>query len=315
MLDVCARCTHIIIKYTVFLGGKWFLHLQNYSQQLLLCVSFSKCMSVGSYYIMVLEFSCICTFILPTLRGMRQEATHTWLRTQGCSHTHFHINISFPSLFLHAFLLVSAAYITWTRWQTTMRAGESQLLPYCMPTSMHNFNNRTCHWHKSQSSSVSGPGYAHSNFIPPEQKIGAQGINLWSIPNILPTIQAALGGWLYISMGAGWQFVLRCIALRPKEWPNWPQSTVTKNKSNRTLQFHGDTARRNEMTVWLPSCLHRESSVRFSVCKDTHVKQLSKSLRCWNVSFFHMKWLLSMMDTCFSFPPIRLLEVELMTAA
>lgn len=178
-------------------------------------------MSLGSYCVMVLEFSFICTFILDTQRRMWQEATHTCMHAHT-EHTglqldsHFHINISFPLLFLHAFLLVSAAYITWTRWPSTKTARESELLPHCMPTSMHNFNNGPCHWNKSQSSSVSGPNYAHSNFISPEQKIGAQGINLWSIPNILPTIQAALGGRLYISKGLGWQFVWDVLHYSPK---------------------------------------------------------------------------------------------------
>lgn len=199
---------------------------------------------------------------------MHTHTPHTHIVHRGLQpHSHFHINISFPLLFLHAFPLVSAAYITWARWPSTKRAAESQLLPYCMPTSMHNFNNRPCHWNKSQSSSVSGPSYAHSNFISPEQKIGAQGINLWSIPNILPTIQAALGvgGALYFN-GGGVTICLRCIALRPKEWQNWPQSRTTKTSRNRGPQFHGDTARHNEMTLWLPPCLQRESSVRFSVC-------------------------------------------------
>lgn len=42
-------------------------------------------------------------------------------------------------------------------------------LPYCTPTSMHNFNNRPCHWNKSQASSGSGPSYANSNFISPRK--------------------------------------------------------------------------------------------------------------------------------------------------
>lgn len=149
--------------------------------------------------------------------------THTYIhagteRTGLQPRSHFHINISFPLLFLHAFLLVSAAYITWTRRPSTKRAGESQLLPYCMPTSMHNFNNRPCHWNKSQSFSVSGPSYAHSNFISPEQKIGAQGINLWSIPNILPTIWRPWGGGvLYISRGGGGkQFAWDVLHYSPK---------------------------------------------------------------------------------------------------
>lgn len=93
---------------------------------------------------------------------------------------------------------------------------ESRLLPHCTPTSMHNSNNRPCHWNKSQSSSVSGPNYAHSNFISPEQKIGARGINLWSISNILPTIQAALGVRLNISVGVGWQFAWDVLHYNPK---------------------------------------------------------------------------------------------------
>lgn len=221
---------------------------------------------------MVLEFLFMCTFILHTLRGMWQEATHTWMpahteRTVLQPHSHFHINISFPLLFLHASLLVSAAYITWARWPSTKRAAESQLLPYCMPTSMHNFNNRPCHWNKSQSSSVSGPSHAHSNFISPEQKIGAQGINLWSIPNILPTIQAALGGGrFYTSMGGGGNlFEMYCITAQ--RMTKLATEQDDENKSNRTPQFHGDTARHNEMTLWLPSCPQRESSVRFSLCK------------------------------------------------
>lgn len=184
-------------------------------------------------------------------------------------------------LFLHAFLLVSAAYITWTRRPSTKRAGESQLLPYCMPTSMHNFNNRPCHWNKSQSFSVSGPSYAHSNSISPEQKIGAQGINLWSIPNIFPTIWrpggsgGARGGTLYFN-GGGQTICLRCIALQPKEWQNWPQSRATKTSLIALLNF---TVTRPGVMRWLqlPSCLHGGSSVRFSVFKDTDVKQLSPS--------------------------------------
>lgn len=143
---------------------------------------------------------------------------------------------------------------------------------------MHNFNNRPCHWNKSHSFSVSGPSYEHSNFISPEQKIGAQGINLWSIPNILPTIWQPWGDYSIFQWvgGQGGAICLRCIALQPKEWQNWPQSRATKTSLIALLNF---TVTRPGVMRWLCGSprLHGESSVRFSVCKDTDVKQLSPS--------------------------------------
>lgn len=230
--------------------------------------------------------------MLHTQSGAWQEATRTHKWTHTCTHahaglpphSHFHINVSFPLLLPHTFLLVSAAHITWASWSSTKRAAESRLLPYCMPTSMHTFNNRPCHWNKSQSSSVSGPSDALSNFISPEQKIGAREINLWSIPNILPTVQAAPGGGGSIYQWGRGDNLFEMYCITAQRITKLAREHGDENKSNRTPQFHGDAPRRNEMTVRLPSCHHAESSGWFSVCKDTHVKQLCPShYEAWTV--------------------------------
>lgn len=189
-----------------------------------------------------------------------QNWRHTEYMEHACSQPLISILICLSHCwFLHGFLLVSAAYIPWMRRPSTMSAKggfeEGSTLPYCMPTSMHNFNNRPCHWNKSQSFNGSGPSYAHSNFISPQQKIEAGEINLWSIPNILPTIWAALGGLFYISMGNA-NNLLEMYYITSQRMTKLATAQSDENKPNRTLQFHGDTAWCNEVTVilWLPSC-------------------------------------------------------------
>lgn len=142
---------------------------------------------------------------------------------------------------------------------------------------MHNFNNRPCHWNKSQAFSGSGPSHANSNFISPRQKIEAGGINLWSIPNISPTIWEALAGLLYISMGDA-NNLLEMYYITPRRMTKLATAQSDENKPNRTLQFHGDTAWCNEVTLWLPSSL-RERVQCHPKCKKSQCKvTLSNSL-------------------------------------
>lgn len=62
-------------------------------------------------------------------------------------------------------------------------------------------NNRSCHWNKSQAFEGRARSYANLGFILLREKIGAGGINLWSIPNISAIIWRAQAGLLYMSMG------------------------------------------------------------------------------------------------------------------
>lgn len=200
--------------------------------------------------------------------------THTRMHTQSMEPpSDFHINMSSYCRFLHGFLLVSAVYITWIRRPSTMRAEVGwggQTLPYCMPTSMHNLNNRPCHWNKSQAFSGSGPSHTNSNFILPQQKIGAGGINLWSIPNISPTIWGVLAGLLYISMGDT-NNLLEMYYITPRRMTKLATAQSDENNPNRTLQFHGDTAWCNEVTLWLPPFLVEKFNAIWNV-KGVNVK-------------------------------------------
>lgn len=119
---------------------------------------------------------------------------------------------------------------------------------------MYNLNNRACHWNKSQAFSSSGPSHANSNFISSRQKIGAGGMNLWSIPNISLTIWEALVGILYISMGDA-NNLLEMYYITPRRMTKLATAQSGENKPNRTLQFHGDTAWYNEVTLWFSPLL------------------------------------------------------------
>lgn len=97
----------------------------------------------------------------------------------------------------------------WGRW------GVHQA-PYCMSKPMRNLNNKPCHRQKLQPFSSIGPSYGHSNFISPQWKIEAGGINSRYIPNISPAIWAALGGLYFIFCTGGANNLLEMYYIRSK---------------------------------------------------------------------------------------------------
>lgn len=79
-------------------------------------------------------------------------------------------------------------------------------------------------------------------------------MNLWSIPNISLTIWEALVGLLYISMGDA-NNLLEMYYITPRRMTKLATAQSDENKPNRTLQFHGDTARCNKVTLWFSPLL------------------------------------------------------------
>lgn len=169
----------------------------------------------------------------------------------------FHINISFPLLFLHAFLLVSAAYITWMRRPSTKRAegkgggGRSgrggHYHTVCLHQCAISIIGPVIETNHSLSVAVAQATHIQISFRLC-RKIGAGGINLWSIPNILPTIWAALGGLLYISMGGRKQFAWDVLHYSPKNDKIGHSTEATKTSLIALLNF---TVTRPGVMRWL----------------------------------------------------------------
>ena len=112
---------------------------------------------------------------------------------------------------------------------------------------------------KSQAFIATGPSYVNSNFILPRQRIEAWGINLWSIPNISPTIGGGLAWLLYISM-ADTNNLPEMYYITHRRMTKLATAQSDENKPNRALQFHGDTAWCNEVTLWLPPSSAKSST-------------------------------------------------------
>lgn len=118
-------------------------------------------------------------------------------------------------------------------------------------------------------SGARAPSYANPNSILPRLKIGAEGINLWSIPNISPIIRRALVGPLYISMED--KNNLLDIALHHQEWQNWPQHRATKTNLIWLFNF---TVTDLAVMRWLPSLLVKNLNAIYNV------KQGSVKMSC-----------------------------------
>lgn len=168
--------------------------------------------------------------------------------------------------FLHAFLLVSAAYITWMRRPSTMRAegGLRRGRHYhtvCLHQCTISIIGPVIETNHCLSVAVAPATHIQISFrLSRKLKRG----ELTCDPFLIFRQQSGQpwGGYFIFQWGTQ-TICLRCIILHPKEWQNWPQHRATKNKPNRTLQFHGDTAWCNEVTLWLPSYPHEKSSMPF----------------------------------------------------
>ena len=202
------------------------------------------------------------------LRTNTHTHTHTHTHTQTWTHTlqnvqpasDFHINMSSHCRFLHGFLLVSEAYITWMRWPSTMRGWGGTGGGWGGGRHYHTVCRHQCTTsiigpvietnHRLSVAVVQAPQIQISFRLGGKLERGELTCDPFLI--FLQQFRELWWGCFIFSMGRTQTICLRCITLHPEEWLEIGHSTERrKNKPNRTLQFHGDTGRCNEVTLWL----------------------------------------------------------------